>query len=94
MPLAIISFAVEVTFMLSVYALGSIISPGFAIFVIVLIALCTLTSIGCIVYNAHRIKEGFYSKGICVTGLVFSIVGAALGSVFTITALATIASLL
>ena len=79
MPLAIVSFALEMIFLISTNAMSGTMSRGFAIFVIVVFVLCTITSLGCIFYNASHIKNSYVSKGVSVTGLVFSIVGAVLG---------------
>lgn len=93
MPLAIVSFALEMIFIIVANAMSRGMSQGFAIFIIVIFVLCTLVSIGCIFYNAARIKDYIVPKGVSVTGLVFSIVGAALGLIFCITCFATMASL-
>ena len=91
MILAIISFAIEIVFLVVTNALSRTdsLTKEFAIFVIVVFVLCTLISIGCIVYNSIRMKNRNVSKGVSVPGFVFSIVGAALGSIFCITCFAT-----
>ena len=94
MPLAIVSFALEMIFIFVAAGLGENMTQGFAIFTIVLFVICTIISIGCIIYNSAHIKEGIVSKGVCVTGLVFSIVGAVIGLIFCITCFATMAALL
>ena len=93
MTLAIISFALEMIFIVVSNAMAGTMSQGFAIFVIVVFVLCTIASIGCIFYNASHIKSGAVSKGVSVTGLVFSIVGAVFGLIFCITCFGTMASL-
>ena len=94
MPLAILSFALEMIFLVVANAMIGSMSQGFAIMVIVVFVICTIMSISCIFYNASNISKGEVSKGVCVTGLVFSIVGAVLGLIFCITCFATMASLL
>ena len=96
MILAILSFAVQIIFIAVTNALNKAgtLTREFAIFVIVSFVLCTLTSIGCIFFNASRIKKPNISKGVSVTGLVFSIVGAMFGLIFCITCFATMAALL
>ena len=93
MILAIISFALEVIFIVASNAMIGTMSQGFAIFVIIVFVFCTLASIGCIFYTSSHLKNGAVSKRICVTGLVFSIVGAVLGLIFFITCFGTMASL-
>ena len=90
MILAIISFALQMIFLIASNAMSGAMTREFAIFVIVVFVLTTITSIGCIFYNAHRIKNIFVSKGVSVTGLVFSIVGAAIGLIFCISCFAII----
>lgn len=94
MILAIISFALQLIFLIASNAMSGTMTREFAILVIVVFVLTTITSIGCIFYNARRIKNIFVSKGVSVTGLVFSIVGAAIGLIFCISCFATIAALL
>ena len=89
MILAIISFALQMIFLIASNAMSGTMTREFAIFVIVVFVLTTITSIGCIFYN----KNIFVSKGVSVTGLVFSIVGAAIGLIFCISCFATIAAL-
>ena len=91
MPLAITSFALEIIFLIVSNAMLGMLSQGFAIFVIVVFVLCTLASIICIFYNANNIKKPLISRGVSVTGLVFSIVGAVLGLIFCITCFGTMA---
>jgi hypothetical protein len=93
MVLAIVSFAIELLFLIVSNSLINIMSQGFAIFVIVVFVICTLTSLGCIPYNAINIKRPDISKGVSVTGLVFSIVGAFFGLIFCIVCFATMASI-
>ena len=92
MELAIVSFALEMIFIIVSNSMVGRMSQGFAIFVIVMFVLCTLVSIGCIFYNASNIKTRT-SKGASVTGLVFSIVGSVLGLIFCITCFGTMLSL-
>lgn len=95
MILAIVSFAIQLIFTLATNGLSSAgtLTKGFSIFVIVVMVLTTLMSFGCIFYNANRIKDPSVSKGVSVTGLVFSIVGTVFGLIFCITCFATIAAL-
>ena len=93
MPLAIVSFVLEIIFIIASNAMVMGMTQGFAIFVIVIFVLCTITSTVCIFYNSSNIKNGNVSKGVAVTGLVFSIVGAALGLIFCIACFGTIAAL-
>ena len=89
MILAIISFAVEI-FLLTISKVSKDMTQGFAIFVLVSMILCTIVSIICIIYNSFRIKNRHVSKGISVTGLVFSIAGTGTGALFCIIVLSAI----
>ena len=83
MILAIISFAIEIIFV----AIGRSVEDmgrSFAILLIVMFAICTITSFSCIFYNSSRMKNSQISKGITVTGLVFSITGFVIGLIFFI----------
>ena len=93
MILAIISFAIEIVFVAVVNASKDI-TKGFAILTIVMFAICTITSFSCIFYNFSRMKNYLISKGITVTGLVFSIVGFVIGMIFFIAFFAGLAKYL
>ena len=86
---AILSFAIEMIFMIVINVMKGSLSRGGALFIIVVFILCTIVSIISIIYNAYRIKEGYISRGVCVTGLVFSIVGTVIGLIFCISVLAS-----
>ena len=76
--------------------LNSIDAPttrSFSIFIIVCFVACTITSFGCLIYCASKIKDITVSKGVSVTGLVFSIVGLFLGLIFCIACFAAMAAL-
>ena len=95
MILAIVSFAIELIFLAVTNGLSNAkaLTKEFAIFVIVVYVVCTIASLVCIIYNGKRIKDSTVSKGVSVTGLVFSIVGSVIGLIFCITVFATLAAL-
>ena len=85
MPLAIASLTIEIILIIVTNVMSGRMYQELAIFIIVAFVLCTLTSIGCIFYNASNIKMTFVSKGVSITGLIISAIGALVGLVFCIT---------
>lgn len=94
MPVAIVSFAVEIIILFVQIIISPSSSPkgygNFAIAEMIIFSICTVVSIFCIIYNASHIKNYITSKGVAVTGLVFSIVGSVIGLIFCISFLAGI----
>ena len=86
MALAILSFIVETIFLAILKACSDAktLDRDFAIFAISVILVCTVTSSILIFYNARRIKDRTISKGVSITGLVFSIETAVAGLIFFI----------
>lgn len=93
MALAIVSFIVETLFLcvVKVGADSHSLDRGFIIFAVVVILICTITSTILIPYNAKRIKDRTVSKGVSITGLIFSIETAVTGLIFLIAFLAGLA---
>ena len=91
---AIISFAIEIVFLIISMAMiaSDTLTAIFAIFIIVVFALCTIASIIFIPLNAIKIKDRSISKGISITGLAFSAAGAFIGSIFCMTVIVTLAT--
>lgn len=94
MLIAILSFAVEMIVLSVQEIVLQKSSPkgygNFAIAEIIIFSICTAVSILCIIYNALHITNHHTSKGVAVTGLVFSIVGTVIGLIFCISFLAGI----
>ena len=94
MPVAIVSFAVEIIILFVQIIIFPSSSPegyaNFAIAEMIIFSICTVVSILCIIYNALHITNHLTSKGVAVTGLVFSIVGSVIGLIFCISFLAEI----
>lgn len=86
MGLAIVSFVVQMILLISTEAIGvsgKQIKPSFAWFVLISFIICTIISIGCIFYNSTKIRN-YDQRGKHVAGLVFSIVGTAMGAIFLV----------
>ena len=79
---AILTFVVELFFLILARVRGDKFSSGGAVLIILIFAICLMIAIICIVHNAKNIRDYAVSKGICVTGLVFSIVATAIPAIF------------